>query len=719
MLLLVPQLLFGVPRIVNPNVKSATSFAIIIDKASYDEAAREVDAYRDVVEKDGLATYIVIDDWASPEEVRAQILALSKGKMPLEGVVFVGDIPIPMIRDAQYLSSAFKMDQNRDWKQSSIPSDRYYDDFDLKFNFIRQDEDRPLYFYYSIDKSSTHHIRSDIYSARIKPPVKEGVDKYELLRKYFRKVVAERQNENPLDDMFVFRGHGYNSEAMDAWAGEQLALKEQLPNVFLPGNTVRFYDFETIWPMKRYVMEKMQVETVDVALLHHHGGPTTQYLNGYRNTSSVRESIDNVKRYLRSKTVDRKDADERIGSFMQDLDVPRSWFDLSDSMKVVDSLYNVELDINVEDLFGVKLNSRFVMFDACYNGSFHQDEYIAGWYIFSDGKTIVTQGNTVNVIQDKWPDEFVGLFDHGIRIGQWHRHVQYLETHLIGDPTYRFANRADKKLDINHAVTVNGGNNKFWLKMLGHGSADVQAMALRKLADNGYPGIDRMLEDTYFSSPFGVVRMECLKLLSRDNTPEFVTVARAAAEDSYELVRRLAMDWIVDAGNDELIPVQVKSLTDDNLSKRASYYSRNGLNRFDPDKLSAEIKKQYSGKPYLYNGDELCGQYLTNVERGRSSLRRDMGVILDREATVKNRAREISYFRNYNIHYLVPELTAFAKDTSEDTSLRVAMIEALGWFDLSWRKAEIIDMCDWLIANDKDRSVVDEAVKTKSRLTRK
>ena len=53
-----------------------------------------------------------------------------------------------------------------------------------------------------------------------------------------------------------------------------------------------------------------------------------------------------------------------------------------------------------------------------------------------------TQGNSVNALQDKWPDRYIGLLDCGVRIGQWGRHVHYLETHLIGDPTYRFINRA-------------------------------------------------------------------------------------------------------------------------------------------------------------------------------------------------------------------------------------------------------------------------------------
>ena len=39
-------------------------------------------------------------------------------------------------------------------------------------------------------------------------------------------------------------------------------------------------------------------------------------------------------------------------------------------------------------------NPKMIMFDACYNGSFHENDYIAGQYIFNDGQTLVAQGNT-------------------------------------------------------------------------------------------------------------------------------------------------------------------------------------------------------------------------------------------------------------------------------------------------------------------------------------
>ena len=165
-------------RIIKPKVKTPSSFAIFIDQKSYDKTEAAVNEYKASIEADGLATYLLVDDWKSPEPIKEQIKRLyADKKSPLEGCVFIGDIPIPMIRDAQYLTSAFKMNQTRDWKESSVASDRFYDDFDLTFDFLKQDADIPLYFYYSLRPDSHHQFSSDIYSARIKPVEIEREDK--------------------------------------------------------------------------------------------------------------------------------------------------------------------------------------------------------------------------------------------------------------------------------------------------------------------------------------------------------------------------------------------------------------------------------------------------------------------------------------------------------------------------------------------------------------
>lgn len=715
---LLPLLTEAAPQITRPGVKSATTFAIFVDSRSYAEAAQEIDDYRAVLESEGLGTYLLVDEWASPEPIREQIVAMIGDRAPLEGAVFIGEIPIPMIRDAQHLTSAFKANQDRDWQSSSVPSDRYYDDPALKFEFLRQDEKNPLFFYYSLAPESPQYIASQIYTARIRPPKREGVDSYELLRAYLRKVVAAHRETNALDNLFVFRGHGYNSEALEAWSGEQVSLREQLPGLFAPGNKVRFYDFESRWPMKPYLLEKMEQPDVDVALCHHHGSPTMQYLNGYRNGSDINTSIENIRLYLRSKIAGRENPEEIKKYFMEKFGVPEAWCEVNDSLNVADSIFNHMMDIHVEDLYDRALNPRFVMFDACFNGSFYEDDCIASSYIFSPGQTIVTQGNTVNALQDKWPDRYIGLLDCGLRIGQWGSHVHYLETHLIGDPTYRFVNRALPSMDLGTALTTHRGDNKFWLRLVDNGMpADVEAIALRRLNENGYEKIADLLYDRLCNSPYGSVRLEALTLFSTKHDPRFVEALRIASNDSYELVRRITAMLIGDCGDEALLPVAVELLTDDDLSARVRFQLENSLSFFHPEKLSAALKQGFAAKPYLYDGDKRLAMLLRRIDSSQERLEESFAYLADTKNKLSRRKGEITYFRNYPHHDEVPRLIALAEDPSFDLELRVAAVEALGWFSISWQRPAIESMCERILSSqDQPEALRKEALKTQNRL---
>lgn len=190
--------------------------------------------------------------------------------------------------------------------------------------------------------------------------------------------------------------------------------------------------------MKPYLLEKMARKGVDVALCHHHGAPDTQYLNGYRNGSGMNVSIENIKRFLRSKIDGHKDPEKRKAELIAYYGVPEAWCQLSDSLHTADSLLDQAMDVHIEDLYNRPMNPRMVMFDACYNGSFHLDECIAASYIFGSGRLLVTRAIRSTPCRTNGPSRYIGLLDCGVRIGQWGRHVHYLETHLIGDPTYRF-----------------------------------------------------------------------------------------------------------------------------------------------------------------------------------------------------------------------------------------------------------------------------------------
>lgn len=724
LLLFIPVWLGAAPLKILPTVKTPTSFAIFVDRASYDRTKASLEAYRNVVEKDGLATYIFADDWAAPEQIREIIKSLYADlKMPLEGVVFIGDIPVPMVRDAQFMTSAFKMDQKSDWTQSSVPSDRYYDDFDLQFDFIKRDSVHPLYFYYSLNPRSRMVLRSEIYSARIKPTVRDGVDKYMLLDNYLKKVVRVRSTPNMLDDLMLARGHAYNSEAREAWSGEQLALREQFPKLFNAGNYVRFYDFDSEWPVKDHYLAAVQRAGADVVLFHHHGSEDTQYLNGNKAGDSPDLCMQNFRRHLRKmlQTAARrkKDVEKIKQEYLKNHDIPKEWMNDALDAEVMkqDSVYNAGLDIYVSDIHAIKPNACFVMFDACYNGSFHVDDYIAGAYIFGDGNTIVTQGNTVNTIQDKWPDEFLGLLGCGLRVGQWGRHVHFLETHIIGDPTYHFANGADAELDINHAIAVGGRNAGMWEKMLKHAHPDVQAMALRKLYEYKEEKISPLLRETYKTSSYGVVRMECLKLLFLIDNNDLYEVLKLAVDDSYELVRRFAVEYIGRTGADELIPALVNSLLNDRLSVRVNYKARDASRFMDAGKMVAEIRRQCTITDYWVNKDERMNELITMVEQNHNSWEKDMKLIRDPEAREKDQFSEIITHRNYPFHKSVEPLVAYALDKSHKLDLRIAAVEALSWFSHSWEREKIIIACDELITANEDQALVNEAIKTRNRIT--
>ena len=59
-----------------------------------------------------------------------------------------------------------------------VPTDRFYDDLNLKFEFIRQDSVNHQHFYYKLTEDSPQRLNPTFYSARIKYPEKKEGDKY-------------------------------------------------------------------------------------------------------------------------------------------------------------------------------------------------------------------------------------------------------------------------------------------------------------------------------------------------------------------------------------------------------------------------------------------------------------------------------------------------------------------------------------------------------------
>ncbi|NQU32889.1 MAG: HEAT repeat domain-containing protein, partial [Bacteroidetes bacterium] len=544
----------------------------------------------------------------------------------------------------------------------------------------------------------------------------EVENKYELLKAYMQKVVAAHQEENPFDQFFFFAGHGYNSESMVARLDEQVVLTQQL----LGNPNINYMDHSMADIIKFQYMSELQRPELDMAIVHHHGGEQTEYLSGGPKTDSYMVQIEMIQQYLRGRlqrTDDAKEMREVKKSFMERYDLPSSWFDgVSDPVIMKkDSIFAADLDLIVEDfeIYDYKPNVRFIIFDACYNGSYHYDEYVAGSYISAFGKTVATQGNTVNSIQDKWPQEFIGLLSLGMRVGEWNKLVCYLETHIIGDPTYRFSS-VDPSLDI-QKLAVSKTSNNTWLGLLDSEYIDVQAYALRRLFENDYEKISELLLNTYKTSVYGSVRTECLILSSKINDENFIEILKLALFDDYELIQRFAVKMAGDSGDEELIPSMI-ALGFINMSERIEFNYSNNIGFFDDEKLLAEFDKQVPEVKSIIKAEEIIPQIRKVFEKSNERYDETIEVITNSESSQRSLYNNIRNLRNYNYHQGVPGFLKFL-DESEDQELRQMLIEALGWFNLSFEKQQIIDYCNKL-ANDEaePEEIRQEAKKTVLRL---
>lgn len=691
-----------------------TSFAVITDEGTYQACEAELKAYQETLEKEGLPTFIVYNEWKTPEDVKKAIAKLYK-KNKLEGVVFVGEIPIPMIRKAQHMTSAFKMDEkNNAWRDSSVPSDRFYDDFDLQFDFLKQDSVENNFFYYNLAVESPQRIQCDIYSARVKA-IDNGEDPYAQISRYFKKTVAEHRTNNKLDQFFSYTGDGSYSNSLTAWTPETFTIREQLPGVFDKEGRARFIRYNFSAYPKDDVINMLKREDLDLSIFHEHGVPERQYLSGSPATNRWNTHMDAMKYYYRSlarkKQGNKKAFDEMLDKMKNKYGLDSTWIAGYADPKVIaeDSLLDLRTGIILPEVTDFKPNSRMVIFDACYNGDFREKDYIAGRYIMSEGKCVTTFANSVNVLQDKMANEMLGLLGMGARVGQWAKLTNILESHIIGDPTLRF--QSINGVDANALFKAPYDEGRM-LELLQSPYADIQNFALHNLYRNGYPGISTLLRKTFETSPFMMVRFTSLALLEKIGDKNFQEVLPLAIRDSYEFIRRTSIRMMQHVGLNEYVYPQIKAYVEDNLSERVAFNIVLGLHVFDETAVREAIDKVMA-ETYVLQDKEEMREALEKANNNRSMQKE----LLSKETAERWRILYCNSLKNYMAHACVDGLLDLLVDSNESEKLKASLLEALAWFTHSYRKPDILQACDQL-RKDKNlsESLREEANRTYYRL---
>ena len=696
------------------------SVAVVIDQDCYSQTKDAVNEYVDAMELDGKTGILLIDEWGVPDSIRVRLETLHREKA-LEGAVLIGDIPVPMIRDAQHLSSAFKMDQKRDWKESSIPSDRYYDDFHLQFNFLSRDKDRKDFFYYSLAPESPQQIRSDIYTARIKPA--QGQDKYKAIADFLRKAVrtkkaaieAAGRGTNGLalaepDRVMFFAGHGYNSESMVSRMNEYKALHEQIPSVNKPGGKVDFINFDFDKSVKTRLLSALGDEDLDVALLHHHGYNDMQLLNGSPYESTPDGWLALARNYFREKMRSSRNPEATRKDFIKRFGIPGEWLDEASDPELIikDSLYDRSMDIYTDDIDRYDIKARFVLFDACFNGAFTEADYVVPHYLFGEANnTVAALAHSVNTLQDVWTDELVGLFDEGVCAGNIFKHVWSLENHLFGDPTFHFGAVSD----LDRKVSMKEEKAGIWRKLLKSESTpcDVKCLAVRVLTRNGNITGEELL-DLQRNSGSGIVRLAAFNgnvELAGNCLTEAISLG---LDDSYELLQRLSARYAGYNQSPELDEQIVRLYVDPLTPTRVMFQLKTPLVDIETGKATELVRKYGHWK-----GDEGLDSLIDYLEVCGKSLSADLANLESDSPNARNARLFIRSQRNQCRADILDALQTFFAKT-DDPAIKLQIAELLGWYRYSYAREKALGICRSLHSAESDPVIRDEFRRSISRL---
>ena len=270
-------------------------------------------------------------------------------------------------------------------------------------------------------------------------------------------------------------------------------------------------------------------------------------------------------------------------------------------------------------------------------------------------------------------------------------------------------------MDINQALVVQEGNVTFWKKQLNSPMADMQAMALRQLSMANYSGLVELLKKSYYESNYFVVRLEALRLLALNYPTEVADVLQTAMNDSYELIRRYAVEYVEKNCNPELLPAWIESYLLRGHENRHRFRIFSAINTFDHDMALNELKKQAAG--WSFYDSSYVNELLEYFPRQKKGLESDFALIGNPESTTKQIQSEISRFRNKPITKAIEPLLNIVKNESQEEELRIAAAETLGWYNLYHNKANIIKELETFQTSKK--KVMNEVIKTINRLKSK
>jgi len=242
--------------------KEILPIVILVDENTYQNLEIELNQFAQDIEKDvGTEVRIFHQDYVNAKEVKNYLLNI-KQELNFEGIILVGEIPIPLVTTKAYKTPA--------------ASDSYYADLENVYQYeerIRQ-EDSEVYFHVT---HSRGFAEGDVktWIGRITAPV-EADNKIQLIREYLNRNHRYRTGELKYNDEVLVFMPSNNVGCFEEFTPEQCSerIKKNLPETY-------FFDNDSIETLiYRQVDDEFLTQTYlneikkpySVVLINGHGG---------------------------------------------------------------------------------------------------------------------------------------------------------------------------------------------------------------------------------------------------------------------------------------------------------------------------------------------------------------------------------------------------------------------------------------------------------------
>ncbi|MCF0167472.1 MAG: hypothetical protein HUJ93_02335, partial [Bacteroidales bacterium] len=311
-------------------------------------------------------------------------------------------------------------------------------------------------------------------------------------------------------------------------------------------------------------------------------------------------------------------------------------------------------------------------------------------------------------LQDKSATDLMGMLSAGYSVGEWTKNIHILESHIIGDPTFRFSCKDERPVDLHNA------ESSYWLSVLSNQNLlpDVQSVALYKLFAMKYPQMSQLLLNTFRSSPWYTQRLQCMHLLEYYNDGNYCKLLAEAIDDPYEFIRRRSAFFMGMTGRNSFVPYLVDAYLEDYMAKRVMFNIQRSFDLLSIPYLRRTMAEAIENSDFIFDKEAFAKVFEQAIQSSESSQGGVYKALCEGSGLFY-----INSMRNRPLAMAVPEILT-ALDNDEFTlETKVSLAEVLGWFKYAYNKDLIIAGLEQrLNKGNLDPVLHDEMVKTVGRL---